>query len=310
MNRSFVFFALLCLVQSSVFGDLLINGNAESSNFTGWTLSGDNIHQCVPTRKQATGWVYPAQGDYFFSFARYAGSYAMMSQTGLIDNNVKSLALGGFFQGEYSDYGVAGVTIYDQAGVELLTENTGNLTTENLSWETFQIEVVLPENSYSWEVTLEGFLYYGKYVNVFYDDVYLIPEVVIPINLDIKPQSCPNPFNVNSKGVLPVAIPGSETVNVNDIDIDSIQLAGVSPIRSNYEDVATGLVDPIECECSTEGPDGYIDLTLKFEIQAIADALGEAYDGEEFILYLTGYLYDGTAIEGSDCIIIRRKGRR
>ena len=138
----------------------------------------------------------------------------------------------------------------------------------------------------------------------------IIPEVIVEVAVDIKPQSCPNPFNVNSNGVLPVAIPGSETVDVNDIDVDSIQLAGVSPIRSNYEDVATPLVDPIECECSTEGPDGYIDLTLKFEIQAIADALGEAYDGEEFILYLTGYLYDGTPIEGSDCIIVRRKGSR
>ena len=138
-----------------------------------------------------------------------------------------------------------------------------------------------------------------------------VPEpTVIKVAVDIKPQACPNPLNVKSKGVLPVAISGSGTVDVYDIDIDSIQLAGVSPLRGNYEDVATPLVDPIECECSTEGPDGYIDLTLKFEIQAIADALGEAYHGEEFILYLTGYLYDGTPIEGSDCIIIRRKGRR
>ncbi len=137
-----------------------------------------------------------------------------------------------------------------------------------------------------------------------------VPEPVMPINLDIKPQSCPNPLNVKSKGVLPVAIPGTETVDVNDIDIVSIQLAGVSPIRSNYEDVATPLVDPDECECSTEGPDGYMDLTLKFETQAIADALGEAYDGEEFILYLTGYLYDGTPIEGSDCVRILNKGKK
>ena len=107
-----------------------------------------------------------------------------------------------------------------------------------------------------------------------------------------------------------MAIAGSETVDVYEIDIDSIQLAGVSPIRSNFEDVATPLVDPIECECSTEGPDGYVDLTLKFEAEAIADALGEVADGDEFILYLTGFLYDGTAIEGSDCIIVRRKGRR
>ena len=140
----------------------------------------------------------------------------------------------------------------------------------------------------------------------------IIPEVIVEVEVavDIKPEACPNPFNVNSKGLLPVAIPGSETVDVYDIDIDSIQLAGVSPIRGNYEDVATPLVDPDECECSTEGPDGYIDLTLRFEDQAIADALGEVADGEEFILYLTGYLNDGTAIEGSDCIIVRREGGR
>jgi hypothetical protein len=140
----------------------------------------------------------------------------------------------------------------------------------------------------------------------------IIPEVIVEVAVavDIKPEACPNPFNVNSKGLLPVAIPGSETVDVYDIDIDSIQLAGVSPIRGNYEDVATPLVDPDECECSTEGPDGYIDLTLRFEDQAIADALGEVADGDEFILYLTGYLNDGTAIEGSDCIIVRREGGR
>ena len=81
-------------------------------------------------------------------------------------------------------------------------------------------------------------------------------------------------------------------------------------IRSSYEDVATPLIDANECECSTEGPDGFMDLTLKFETQAIVEALGEVSDGDELALYLTGLLYDEAQIEGSDCIIIRKKGKR
>ncbi len=85
------------------------------------------------------------------------------------------------------------------------------------------------------------------------------------VNIDIKPTSCPNPLNVKSKGVLPVAILGSEEFDVNEIDVLSIRLAGISAIRSSFEDVATPPEDVNECECSTEGSDGYLDLTLKFE---------------------------------------------
>ncbi len=176
MKRSFVFFALMCLAQSSVFGNLLTNGDAEGEGLTGWTLSGQDIIFRPAAQKENAGWVYPAQGDYFFSFGRIQGSYAMMSQTGLIDLNAETLTLGGYFQGEYSDYGVASLTVYDQAGADLVSVNAGNMTTPNLTWQTFQIEVPLPENSYSWQVTLEGFLDYGSVVNAFYDDVYLIPE--------------------------------------------------------------------------------------------------------------------------------------
>ncbi|MHC4736596.1 MAG: right-handed parallel beta-helix repeat-containing protein [Planctomycetota bacterium] len=83
--------------------------------------------------------------------------------------------------------------------------------------------------------------------------------------IDIKPGSCPNPLNVKSLGVLPVAVLGSEDFDVSSIDVASIRLAGVAPIRSSYEDVATPVSDSNECECSTEGPDGFPDLTLKFE---------------------------------------------
>jgi hypothetical protein len=61
--------------------------------------------------------------------------------------------------------------------------------------------------------------------------------------LDIKPRSCPNPLNIkifedpppNGKsmkgGVLPVAILGAASFDVTDMDVSSLLLQGVAPIR-------------------------------------------------------------------------------
>jgi hypothetical protein len=132
--------------------------------------------------------------------------------------------------------------------------------------------------------------------------------VFLPVAIDIKPGSCPNPLNVKSKGVLPVAILGSADFDVFCIDVATIRLEGVAPIRSTYEDVSTPVPDGAEiCECSTEGQDSYVDLTLKFKVQEIVAALGEVNDGDELGLTLTGALVEelgGTPIEGTDCVVI------
>jgi hypothetical protein len=109
-----------------------------------------------------------------------------------------------------------------------------------------------------------------------------------------------------------VAILGSEDVDVWTIDAASIRLEGVAPIRSSYEDVATPMPDGTEvCECTTAGPDGHLDLTLKFNIQDIVAALGQVNDGDELELTLIGALdevFGGTPIEGTDCVVIISKG--
>ncbi|MHC4265330.1 MAG: LamG domain-containing protein [Planctomycetota bacterium] len=128
------------------------------------------------------------------------------------------------------------------------------------------------------------------------------------IALDIKPTSCPNPLNLNSKGILPVAVLGSQDVNVFDIDIASVRLAGAYPIRSSLEDVATPVLDPNDCNCTIEGPDGYLDLALKFRTQEIVEALLDEYDDLEkdqmLSVKLRGELYDGSVIIGEDCIVL------
>ncbi len=142
----------------------------------------------------------------------------------------------------------------------------------------------------------------------------ILPKPAIKVAVDIKPGSCPNPVNVKSSGVLPIAILGTATADydVTTIDPTSIRLAGVEPLRSGYEDVATPVSDSNDCNCTTGGPDGLLDLTLKFATQRIVEAIGDVNDGDVLTLELTGVLFDPmpfeTPIEGADCILIR--GRR
>lgn len=140
----------------------------------------------------------------------------------------------------------------------------------------------------------------------------------IEVYVDIKPGSCPNPLNVQSKGVLSVAVLGTEEFDVTTIDPETIMLTregvevGVSPIRWSYEDVATPFEGEL-CDCHDLNADGYIDLTLKFDTRALVDALGlSAEAGNTIPFTLTGNLKeenDGTPIEGQDCIWVLEHGK-
>ena len=138
----------------------------------------------------------------------------------------------------------------------------------------------------------------------------------IPVFVDIKPASWPNPFQLKSKGVLPVAICGTEDFDVTTIDPVTVQLTleglgvGVAPLRWSYEDVAT----PYEGEPCTGhdlAGDGYLDLTLKFSHQKVKETLGlDAFEDRDIvILILTGNLmeeFNGSPIRGQDCIRIQK----
>lgn len=135
---------------------------------------------------------------------------------------------------------------------------------------------------------------------------------VLDVAVDIKPGSCPNPLNLQQQGVLPAAILGAEGYDVEDIDPSTIRLQGVAPLRWSLEDVATPFSpfrDKSSCtrHCSTAGADGLQDLTLKFDAQQIAAALGFVTDGECRSLTLTGELLSGRAIEGEDVVQLKKK---
>lgn len=136
----------------------------------------------------------------------------------------------------------------------------------------------------------------------------VVPPRTITVFVDIKPQSCPNPLNVRDRGVLPVAILGTEEFDVTTIDPVSVRLLDVvSPLRWAVEDVATPVMENDNCECTTLGPDMYPDLTLKFNTQDVVTALGEIDDGDVVPIMLTGTLDETNRTDNKSPRRIKRR---
>ena len=151
------------------------------------------------------------------------------------------------------------------------------------------------------------------------DEVDTVINVATPppaVALDIKPQSCPNPFNFKDKGLIAVAVPGSAELDVTTIDPVTVRLASVPPVKWAYEDVAApyepylGKSDVYDC--TEAGPDGYVDLVLFYDAQELAVVIGFAEDGDALTLWIDGMLkeeFGGQAFTGQDVVKIIRKGK-
>jgi hypothetical protein len=128
----------------------------------------------------------------------------------------------------------------------------------------------------------------------------------LKVAFDLKPGSCQNPLNTNSKGVLPAAILGTPELHVAGIDPATIRLAGVAPLRWKIESVGR----PGSC---TAGPDGIPDLTSKFDTQQVVRALraslGTLRDRQRVVVPVEGRFKDGTVFVGEDVVLIQVPGK-
>jgi hypothetical protein len=142
-----------------------------------------------------------------------------------------------------------------------------------------------------------GMVGYGATHGVEFRDITITGCVRAPsaaeVELDIKPGCWPDPFNVESKGVLPVGVFGSAEVDVNSIDMETLKLEGVAPLRYDIKDVTS---------------DGFDDVQFKFDTQKLVDALKTKgrplRDGDVETLRLRAMLTGGTAIWGLDDVTI------
>jgi hypothetical protein len=136
-------------------------------------------------------------------------------------------------------------------------------------------------------------------------------------DIDIKPGSCPNSYNRNSHGVLPVALLGTDNFDVTQVDLDSLLLirkdgegGSVAPNfgppgpTPTIEDAATPFAGEEQCDCHEETGDGIDDLMLHFRTDDVVAnlELNDFAPGAFVSLTLVGALLDGTPFEGDDCV--------
>jgi hypothetical protein len=106
--------------------------------------------------------------------------------------------------------------------------------------------------------------------------------------IDIKPGSDPNSINLKKKGLTPVAILGSDSFDVANIDPSTLSFSGASP--------AHDLMDPVVLSDHYEdvNGDGWTDLVSHYNTQELGLSAG-TYD-----LYLTGETFVGEPFWGAD----------
>lgn len=136
----------------------------------------------------------------------------------------------------------------------------------------------------------------------------------VEVPIDVHPRSCPNPFQAARRGVVPVAVVGTADFDVTTVDLATVRLEGVAPLRWSFQDVVT----PYEPytgktaadECTTAGPDGVLDLVLHFDAPSLAAALAPMTDREVRAVVLTGeFVIAGVAYDfvGEDVIRIQTR---
>ncbi len=138
---------------------------------------------------------------------------------------------------------------------------------------------------------------------VFVIDDFTFEYNPVSLALDIRPGSCRNPLNRASNGVLPVALLGTGDTDVRDIDVSTILLAGVAPLRSRIDDVS-GPGTGGECACPTGVADGTDDLVMHFHSAEVFEALGDIVAGETVVVEVSGMLLDGRPFTARDCVVV------
>lgn len=129
-----------------------------------------------------------------------------------------------------------------------------------------------------------------------------LAPIVLTVEIDIKPGSFPNSINLGSKGGTPVAILGSASLDVNDIDVDTLTLGTTGIKTVGKTDRLLCSVDDVSGDFSGgfEGaPDGFDDLVCHFLTMGIVPE-----DGDTTAKLAGNFLAGagGGAFEGTDSV--------
>ena len=121
------------------------------------------------------------------------------------------------------------------------------------------------------------------------------------VDIDIKPGSFPNSINLGSGGGTPVAILGSASLDVNDIDTSTLVLgtSGVKTVGKTSRELCSVVDVSGDFTSGPEGaPDSFDDLVCHFVTMGMVPEAGNTQ------ATLSGSLNDSTPFEGTDSVNI------
>jgi hypothetical protein len=134
---------------------------------------------------------------------------------------------------------------------------------------------------------------YNIVLDVTFDNFKFVPVPdgeLVNVLIDIKPGDSANHINLGSNGGIPVAILGTETFDVLQVDPLSVTLADAGiRIRGKGKSIFS---------TSDVNGDGLLDMILSIE----TEGLSLAPDATEAVL--KGMTYDGLSFQGSDYVMI------
>ncbi|MDB4308049.1 hypothetical protein N9985_02040 [Gammaproteobacteria bacterium] len=118
---------------------------------------------------------------------------------------------------------------------------------------------------------------------IYWDDVSL-KALFVPIAIDIKPGSDPNPVNPKSKGVIPVAVLGSMDFDATQVDFSTVEFGPgkASPVHDGHVENVNG--------------DGFEDMVFHFKTQGTGITCGDTE------ATLSGETFGGDAFTGTDSV--------
>jgi hypothetical protein len=136
--------------------------------------------------------------------------------------------------------------------------------------------------------------------------------------LDIRPGACPNVLNIQSHGVLPVALLGTASFDVSQVDLATIRLTRADGVGGQvapsfgppgpspqFADVGTPY-GGVPCGCHRMGSDGLVDLHLFFRIEVLQSVLqlSGCSPGAQVPLVLNGQSVSSATFSATDCVLI------
>ncbi|MHC4946991.1 MAG: DUF7453 family protein [Planctomycetota bacterium] len=277
-----------------------LGGYVHKANLDGDTADDDLIVM--------NGMVFVREGDSLPAFAPFQlTSLGTGSGPVQIDNGGNVL-----WYGDWDDPDTSidsGLFLNDELLVQEGVTTIGGLVVDTISNGSDAFDLSDDGRFAIFEATLEGGLN-GAFL------IQLVEE--IPAFVDIRTGACPNPFNRNGRGVLPINVLGTADFDVTQIDLSTVALSRADGVggsvapnegppgpHSVYSDTGT----PFEgeaCDCIHAGADGILDLRMKFRTDDMVAGLmlDDLPLGTDLELVVSGALLDGTAFAGSDCVRI------